>query len=201
MFGFLCLPIYLCRLRPRVSLSEYASEQPLQSPDFRLLAVYHPVADACRGTRTHDGAPNDARTCGAGAARLSQPTFRPIEAARPQVARESARSLARASAVSAESAADLARSRAGEGADPGASAVRAKKAHARVTRQQAAAECRRACRRRRSCRQACRQAPPSAQARPWPSVPLARDALRTRDALRVRTALAARAGAAAADAL
>ena len=91
---------------------------PSTSSKRRLLAVYHPVADACRGTPHARGAPNDARTRGAGAARCSQSTFRPIEAARPQVARESARSLARASAVGAESAADLARSRAGEGADP-----------------------------------------------------------------------------------
>ena len=71
---------------------------------FLLMAcayfVYHPARTRGRAvprTRLCD----DARTRGAGAARVSQSTLRPIKAARPQVARKGARSLACASAVCA----------------------------------------------------------------------------------------------------
>ena len=125
-----------------------------------------------------------------------QSAFCPVEAARPKVSRKSARILTRA-----ESTANLTRTRAGQGSDSGASAFCAKKAHAWLTRQQAAAGCSCACR-RRSCRQeSCRQAPPSAEAGAdaGAGLSLASDAVRAGDALRLLAARAARAHCDAAD--
>ena len=123
-----------------------------------------------------------------------QSAFCPVEAARPKVSRKSARILTRA-----ESTANLTRTRAGQGSDSGASAFCAKKAHAWLTRQQAADGCSCACR-RRSCRQAsCRQAPPSAEARADTGLSLASNAVRAGDALRLLAARAARAHCDAAD--
>ena len=156
-----------------------------------LEAVCHPLSRCAaprgRGEADSSGAQrllNDAR----------QSAFRPVEAARPKVSRKSARILTRA-----ESTANLTRTRAGQGSDSGASAFCAKKAHAWLTRQQAADGCSCACR-RRSCRQeSCRQAPPSAEARADTGLSLASNAVRAGDALRLLAARAARADCDAAD--
>ena len=157
-----------------------------------VVAVYLPFAFRCaaprgRGEADSSGAQgllNDAR----------QSAFCPVEAARPKVTRKSAWILTRA-----ESTANLTRTRAGQGSHSGASAFCAKKAHAWLTRQQAAAGCSCACR-RRSCRQeSCRQAPPSAEAGADADLSLASNAVRAGDALRLLAARAARAHCDAAD--
>ena len=161
-----------------------------------VVAVYLPF-----GARRH--APRErGEADSSGAQRLlndaRQSAFCPVEAALPKVSRKSARILTRA-----ESTANLTRTRAGQGSDSGASAFCAKKAHAWLTRQQAAAGCSCPCR-RRSCRQeSCRQAPPSAEAGAdagqYYTLSLASNAVRAGDTLRLPAARAARAHCDAAD--